>query len=459
MSDPWHIGPRMRYWRERRGIPRQTFAELLGRSRSWVEMAETGHRVPYNMLDLVSVAHALRVDLAAFLCDPIPGLPDGEQQQLLATLRDAFMGSDPRAGLARLAHRLADMEPGHDLMLVVLPGGQWKVVNRRDALKLGAVLGVSLATPALNPDQAGELVASLESRRVTRAGVAALRAIVTAYRRLDDEIGSATLRPLVQHNLQIVKGLQTRSEDIGAALSTVAAELHQLAGWLSFDTGDYDAASAHYRAGLRAAEHAGNHAMAAHVLGWMSYLASTTTHPHEGIRIADAALQRAAKTPSRRLRASLARMKAHAHARAGEAQDCDQALGQAETDLTAADPADDPEFIYWFDEAVFLAHAGIAHVLLEQPGQAQAALERSLTMLDPTCVRDRAFHLTWLAASHVAAREIPQACGIGIEAAALLDQASSRRTTRLLKDLHGVQLRPHWSVPAVRELGDRLHSL
>src|SRR6266542_4033161 len=143
--------------------PRRTFAELVGRSRSWVEMAETGHRVPYNVLDLVSVAPALR-------------------------------------------------------------------------------------------------------------------AVVTAYRRLDDEIGSATLRPLVQHNVQIVKGLQTRSEDVGAALSTVAAELHQLAGWLSFDTGDYDAASGHYRAGLRAAEHAGNDAMAAHVLGWMSYLASTTTH-------------------------------------------------------------------------------------------------------------------------------------------------------------------------------------
>src|SRR6266545_947079 len=382
MSDPWHIGPRMRYWRERRGIPRQTFAELVGRSRSWVEMAETGHRVPYNVLDLVSVA-----------------------------------------------------------------------------LKLGAVLGVSLATPALNPDQAGELVASLESRQITHAGVAALRAVVTAYRRLDDEIGSATLRPLVQHNVQIVKGLQTRSEDVGAALSTVAAELHQLAGWLSFDTGDYDAASGHYRAGLRAAEHAGNDAMAAHVLGWMSYLASTTTHPHEGIRIADAALQRAAKTPSRRLRASLARMKAHAHARAGEARGCEQALGQAATDLAAADPADDPEFIYSFDEAVLLAHAGIVNVLLQQPAQAQAALERSLTMLDPTCVRDRAFHLTWLAAGHVAAREIPQACRIGIEAAALLDQASSERTIRLLKELHGVQLRPHWSVPAVRELGDRLHSL
>lgn len=47
------------------------------------------------------------------------------------------------------------------------------MVNRRDALKLGAVLGVSLATPALNPDQAGELVASLENRQITHAGVAA----------------------------------------------------------------------------------------------------------------------------------------------------------------------------------------------------------------------------------------------------------------------------------------------
>lgn len=196
---------------------------------------------------------------------------------------------------------------------------------------------------------------------------------------------------MVQHNLQIVTGLRTKSEDVRAARSTVAAELHQLAGWLSFDTGDYEAASAHYRAGLRAAERAGNDAMAAHVLGWMSYLTSTTTHPQEGVRIADAALQRAAKTPSRKLRASLARMKAHAHARAGETKGCERALGQAAAELATADPADDPEFIYWFDEAVLLAHAGIAYVLLEQPAQARAALERSLTTLDPTCVRDPGF--------------------------------------------------------------------
>lgn len=457
--DPWHIGPRMRHWRKRRGMAIGTLAGLLGRSASWVQMAEAGHRAPYNIVDLVKLAQALRIDLGVLLCDPVPGLPDDDHQQVLSTLRDAFMGSDPRTSLTRLAHRLADVEPGEDLMLVVLPGGQWKVVGRREAVKLGAVLGVSLATPALNRDQADELVASLNSREVGNAGVDALRAIVTGYRRLDDEIGSAALRPVVEHNLRVVLTLQARSEDVRVGLGTVAAELHQLAGWLAFDAGDYDASGAHYRAGLRAAERAGNAAMAAHVLGWMSYLTSATSHPQEGLRIADAALRRVGETPSRRLRASLARMRAHAHARAGEVGACERALEQAGTELAAADPADNFEFIYWFDEAVLLAHAGIAYVLLERPAQARAALERSLTLLDPSCVRDRAFHLAWLASSHVQADEIPEACRVGIEAAALLDHASSERTAKLLRELHRVRLRPHWHMPVVRELGDRLYAL
>jgi hypothetical protein len=434
-------------------------ADLLGRSPSWVQMAETGHRAPYSILDLINLTRVLRVDLGVFLCDPIPGLPDGDQQQVLLALRDAFTESDPRAGLSRLAHRLADVEPGEDLMLVVLPGGQWKVVSRRDALKIGATLGLSLTTPALQSIETGELAASLSTRQVSHAGVGALRAVVTAYRRLDDEIGSATLRPLLQQTLQMVNGMRTSSEEARAALGTVVAELHQLAGWLSFDAGDHDASDAHYRAGLRAAERAGNAGLAAHVLGWMSYLTSTTGHPREGVRIADAALRRARETPSRRLRASLARMKAHAHARAGEASSCERSLGQAETELAAADPADNPEFMYRFDQAVLLAHAGIAQVLLDRPAHATAALERSLALVDPGCLRDRAFHLAWLATCHAQADEIPEACRIGIGAAALLDQASSTRTTKLLKNLHSARLRPHWHMPVVRDLGDRLYAL
>ena len=450
----------MRYWRERRGIPRQTFAELLGRSRSWVEMAETGQRPPYRLDELVRIVTVLRVDLGAFLCDPVPGLVDESHRDVLLMLRDAFANGEPRSRLSHLAQRLAEVNAdADDLVLVVLPGGQWKLVNRRDAIKLGAVLAVGLGRPGLNPDQAGELVSSLETREVSRAGVGALRAVIQAYRRLDDEIGSATLRPLVRQHLHVTRNLRPKSDAVAPDLAAANAELSQFAGWLCFDMGDHDAASAYYRAGLRAAEHAGNAAMAAHVLGSMSYLASTTIHPQEGIHSADAAVQRAAKTPSRTLRASLTRMKAHAHAYADEMRACEHALDQAEAELAAAHSADDPDFIYWFDQVALRAYAGIAYVRLGKPQPANDALRRAVAEINPAFVRDKALYLIYQAHALVMAGEIPEACQLGQEAAALLDQASSKRTTKLLKDLHSVQLRPHWSTPAVRELGDQLYSL
>jgi tetratricopeptide (TPR) repeat protein len=249
-----------------------------------------------------------------------------------------------------------------------------------------------------------------------------------------------------------------QDEQVALGLSGVHAELAQLAGWLSFDMGDFDAARRHYAAALKAANNARDDAMAAHVLGWMSYLASADGNPQEGVRLAEVGSSRAARTPSRTLRASVARMQAGAHARAGESQACAKALGRAETELAAADRDDDPEFIYCFDEAVLLAHEGIAYVVLGKHDVARSFLERSLAKLDSTWVRDRAFHLAWLAASLLQAGEIPEACRIARQVADLLEQASSRRTTALLRRLHG-ELRPWWRRRDVQELGDRLLTL
>src|SRR6266511_2619058 len=90
MKDPWHIGPRMRYWRKQRGM---TIAGLA---------------------DLIRLAGALRVDLGSFLCDPVPGVPDDDQRDVLMALRDAFTDPEPRSALTRLADRLADVESAED---------------------------------------------------------------------------------------------------------------------------------------------------------------------------------------------------------------------------------------------------------------------------------------------------------------------------------------------------------
>ncbi len=100
----------------------------------------------------------------------------------------------------------------------------------------------------------------------------------------------------------------------------------------------------------------------------------------------------------------------------------------------------------------------MAYAALGQPDLARSVLQRSLATLDPTWVRDRALHLTWLAGSLVQAGEIPEACRVGIQAADLLERASSRRIAALLRDMHG-QLRPWWNHRDVQELGDRLLTL
>ncbi|HZD37522.1 MAG TPA: helix-turn-helix transcriptional regulator [Actinomycetes bacterium] len=457
--DPWHIGPRLRYWRKRRGLSIAAFAALVGRSSSWVQMAETGRRAPYNLLDLVNVARVLRIDLGAFLCDAVPGLPEGDQQQILLTLRDAFQGHDPRRGMARLASRVAEADAEGDLMLVVLPGGQWKVVNRRDALKLGAVLGVSLAAPDLNPHQAGELVASIQTREVSRAGVGALRAVVAAYRRLDDEIGSTALRPLVEHNLRVVKGLRAKSSGVQVALGSVAAEMDQLAGWLCFDDGDDEGARTHFGRALRAADQAGSFAVAAHALSQLSYVETDAHNPLAAINAAESGLARAAKTPSHRLRASIGAFQARAHAEAGEANRAKAAIGHAEEALHAARHEDDPPFMYYFDRAVLDGHAGLAYATLGEPRPADHALSRAVAEVSPAFVRDRAVYLVYRAQALAIANEIVESCQVALQAADLLDQASSGRTAKLLKELHAIQLRPHWRLPEVRELGDRLYEL
>jgi transcriptional regulator with XRE-family HTH domain len=199
MKDSWHIGPRMRYWRKRRGMTIEALAGLLSVSPSKIQAVESGYR-PFNRLDdLIRLAAALHVDLGSFLCDPVPGVADDDHAQVLALLRDAFLGHDPREGLARPARRLPEADAGDDLMLVVLPGGRWKVVNRRDAIKLGAALASAWPAPcrASTLIRPGSWPPTWRRRTVSLAGVNALRAITTPFRRLDDEIGPAGLRPLV----------------------------------------------------------------------------------------------------------------------------------------------------------------------------------------------------------------------------------------------------------------------
>ncbi|SCL57908.1 helix-turn-helix domain-containing protein [Micromonospora yangpuensis] len=67
------VGRRVAYWRARRRLSQQVFADRLGKSKSWVDKVERGVRALDRVSTLQDVAAVLRIDTAVLLgCDARP---------------------------------------------------------------------------------------------------------------------------------------------------------------------------------------------------------------------------------------------------------------------------------------------------------------------------------------------------------------------------------------------------
>src|SRR6266536_4935061 len=374
--DPWHIGPKLRYWREQRGLSIRVFADLIASSPSWVHAVEKGSRSAYDILDLARIAVALRLDLGVFLTEPVPGVPDADQQAMLSLLKRAFAGRDPKDGLADLA-RIADgADTWDDLMLIVEPGGRLRLVNRREALRTGGVVGISLAGSLGWLYQEEARAAMAGTGTISLTGARSLAAIVTAYRSLDDEIGPAPLRAGGASHLQVVEGLRGagKTEQVERELCRIAGELEQLSGWLAHDSGDSRAARTHYRKALVTARRVGDSTLAAYTLAWMSGLEGDLRHPKDAVGCADAGVEEARRAGSRRLTAALLLRSARANAQAGDGDAARARIDAAREELRDVAMGEDPAFIDWFDEAELGAQAGTALVFLGTPREAEPLL-------------------------------------------------------------------------------------
>ncbi|MFI7080669.1 helix-turn-helix domain-containing protein [Micromonospora sp. NPDC049903] len=66
-GDPVPIGRRVAYLRARRNLSQQTFADRLGKSKSWVDKVERGVRSLERLSVIRDIATVLRVDAATLL--------------------------------------------------------------------------------------------------------------------------------------------------------------------------------------------------------------------------------------------------------------------------------------------------------------------------------------------------------------------------------------------------------
>ncbi len=160
------IGRRVRYWRKRRNLDRQRFADMVGRSMSWVDKIEKGERSLLRLPMLERVAEALSIDPTA--------LTDSSAAQRAAGCTDAVEVQAIRAALGRYPSVVA---PGTDRRSATLNTVAGQLVYVEHAWSSSHFTVVSQHRPRLLGDAQVVVL-------TTSAGdqVAAHRALVVAYR-------------------------------------------------------------------------------------------------------------------------------------------------------------------------------------------------------------------------------------------------------------------------------------
>lgn len=291
--------------------------------------------------------------------------------------------------------------------------------------------------------------------------VDSIRQMTHVFRRLDNRYGGGYSRSDVALFLtSSVEGKLRHSgmSDAGRAeLFAAAAELHQLAGWMAYDTGHPIDGRTHLRKALRLSQEAGNDALAAEMFAGMSHHAAFHGVPDDAVDLALAARQLAKRSGVAALKAEAAVMEAHGLALQGDSGACLLALSDAETAFAAINQGDAPTWLGYFDSA-YLA-AKFAHTFrdLGRPREAEQFARRSLEMSDGY-ERGRLFNTALLASTLADQRRVEEACTIGMDAIEMAQALRSVRSAAYLADV-GRRLAPYQGTADVRLLFEQMAAI
>jgi hypothetical protein len=243
----------------------------------------------------------------------------------------------------------------------------------------------------------------------------------------------------------------------GSALLSATAELTQLAGWASYDSGLHGLGQRYLIQALRLALTAADRPLGAEIVAAMSHQAAYLKASAEAVDLARAAARIAADAGVTAIVAEAAVLEAQGLALLGEESASAIALDRAERALDRADRDRDPQWIRYFDEAYLSARFGHCFVALERGDLARRFAARSLEM-DARYVRGRQFNLALLAKAHAQDGDVEQAASVGMDAVEVAEGLRSARSIDYLRDLAD-RLAPYAGLPAVDDFVDRARPL
>lgn len=311
-------------------------------------------------------------------------------------------------------------------------------VQRRQFLRAAGTSALGVGTSLLDPRAVASPSGPVCRPSVRGPEIDLLREMTGAFRRVDNRYGGGHSRSAVSTYLKtmvepVITDSRTRPA-IRNGLFGAAAELHQLAGWMAYDTGHAKAGRDHLRTALRLCQEIGDDALSAEMLAGMSHQAAFHGVPEAAVNLALAARQAARQAGIPLLQAEAAVMEAHGLALQGNKQGSLAALRDAESMFGVGSGGEIPEWLTYFDSAYLSAKFAHTFRDLGQPRDAEGFARRSLEMSEGY-ERGRLFNTALLASVLADLGQVDEACALGTEATRMASEVRSVRSMAYLADV------------------------
>jgi ATP/maltotriose-dependent transcriptional regulator MalT len=280
--------------------------------------------------------------------------------------------------------------------------------------------------------------------RVGESDVDRLAARTREQRAVDYRTGGGSCVPevlrIVRHATRMLRLATT--DTTAKHLRVAAADIHNLAGWVHFDTGMTGRAQVYFSQALVLAGEAGDNNLVANIFYRLGRVRLHKEDPTGALDYFD--MGQSADPSDGGLAASILTInQAWAHAAAGAARPAVVLMEQAVGQFGEADRINPPDWARFFTETDMLAMTGAIRTELARrvdPKHADAAVTALTEATDGyrnDMARSRTFGLLMLAESHLVAGEVDRAVDAGLQALASAENISSARIhdrIRLLRE-------------------------
>ncbi|MEU3347829.1 hypothetical protein ABZ723_23095 [Streptomyces sp. NPDC006700] len=312
--------------------------------------------------------------------------------------------------------------------------------------------------------------ASRRPGRLSRPELELLETTTVMFRQWDAQCGGGLRRKAVVGQLHEVTDLlqEPQPEPTGRRLFKVAAELAELAGWMSYDVGLQPTAQKYFVLALHAAKEAGDKPLGSYVLSSMSRQMIHLGRPEDALELIHLAQYGSRDCASPRTQSMLYALEARAYANMGQPGKCKRAVRMAEDSFGDAEDWDDPDpdWIRFFSEAELYGENShsfrdLAYVAGRSPTYAslaeplmRKAVERFAE--DHEHQRSYALNLIGMATVHLLQREPEQSTEYARQAMRVAKKVRSERVNTRIRKTVDNAVRTYGDLAEVIDLTEQL---